>query len=144
MSIRMKLDGFEELLKKIEKAGKSVESAAAECMTESADIVDAEIRASMKKSGVDESFIAAMPPPSVENEHGTVYARVGYKKGPYDPKKPSDGYKAVFLNYGTPHRPEKQGRVTGRFFMTEAKRIAKPKVKKTQKAALERILGDLK
>lgn len=142
MSIKMKLDGFDEYIKAIEKAGGSVDGAVYKCMKDSADIVQEALKAQMRESGVSERLINAMPPAQVENRHDSVTARVGYKKGTYDPHNLSDGYKAVFLNYGTPHR-KKHGKVKKRGFIIKAKTRARTKVKKAQKQAFEDILRGL-
>ena len=109
MSIKLKLDGFDELLKEIEKAGGKVDNATKICMDKSAAIMETELKSQMQKADVQSDLISRMPPPEVENDFGKFTARVGYKKGAYDPKNPSDGYKVIFLNYGTPHR-EKHGK----------------------------------
>jgi hypothetical protein len=81
-----------------------------------------------------------MPPPQIIVEGNTYRAEVGYKKGSYDPSNPSDGYKVVFLNYGTPRRTM-HGKVKARGFILNAKKKASPQIKKAQKATLEKILG---
>lgn len=142
MSIKMKLDGFDELLKQIEKAGGSAQSASTKAMQNSAQIMDAEMRAQMSKSNVPANLIAEMPPPSIENEFGKITARVGYRKGAYDPHNLSTGYKVLFLNYGTPNRTQ-HGKVEARGFIQKAKRRAKPKIKKVQESTLKDILKGL-
>lgn len=143
MSIRLKLDGFDSLLKEIEKAGGKAESASVVCLQQSAQIMDAELKTQMRHSQVPEHLIDAMPAPTVENDHGLVTASVGYKKGTYDPHNLSDGYKVVFLNYGTPHR-KKHGRMQRLGFIQKAKKKAKPKIEKQQRQTLDDILKGLK
>lgn len=136
----LKLEGFEELFAKIEKAGGSVNRAAESCLRESAQVMQAELQSQMQAAGVDSGLIARMPSPTIK-VNGNVYrAEVGYKKGSYDPKDPSDGYKVVFLNYGTPHRT-KHGKVAARGFIQKAKNKARPKIKKAQQETLDEILG---
>ena len=84
-----------------------------------------------------------MPPPTIKNDHGKITAECGWKKGSYDPKSPSVGYKVVFMNYGTPRR-SKHGQVKPSGFIQKAKNKAKPKIKKTQENALKEILKGLK
>lgn len=142
MPINLKLEGFDDLLNQIEKASGNAQNAAMQATRESAGVVNETLKAQMSSAGVDGRLIAAMPPPSVENDFGKITAHVGYKKGAYDPKNPSDGYKVVFLNYGTPHRT-KHGKVKARGFIAKAKRAAKLKVKKVQEQALKDILKGL-
>lgn len=146
MSIRLKLEGFEEMLKAIEKAESSADNAAEACLKKSAVIMESELKAQMQAADYTDSMsrlISRMPSYSIERDHGRITARVGYKKGAYNPDNPSDGYKVVFLNYGTPHR-KVHGQVVARGFIQKAKSRAKPKMYKVQKQTLDEILRGLK
>ena len=142
MSIKLKLNGFEELLKDIEKAGGSINQAAESAMKQSAQIMQTELKDQMRIANVDPQLIARMPPFEIEKSANRVTALVGYKKGAYDPQNPSDGYLAVFLNYGTPNRT-KHGKIVARGFIQKAKNRAKPKIKKEQRKVLDKILERL-
>lgn len=139
MSIKLKLTGFEELLTKIQEAGGSIDRAAESCMRESAQIMQSELKSQMSASGVDSDLIDRMPAPEISRNGNAIIARVGYKKGAYNPSNPSDGYKVVFLNYGTPKR-SKHGKIAARGFIDIAQKKARRKIKKAQKVALEKIL----
>lgn len=139
----MKLDGFEQLLREIQKAEGNVEKATKTCMQKSAAIMQDTLKSEMQKAKVDGNLINAMPPPEIENNHGLITARVGYKKGAYNPDNLSDGYKVVFLNYGTPHR-KKHGKVVARGFIQKAKRKAKKPIQQQQENTLKEILKGLK
>lgn len=142
MSIKLKLKGFEELLKDIEAAGGEMNKAVESTMKQSAATMQTELKAQMQSAGVDAHLISAMQPFEVQTEGNQTTARVGYRKGAYNPDNPSDGYKVVFLNYGTPNR-SKHGKVVARGFIQKAKSRAKPKIKKQQEAALKKILSRL-
>lgn len=141
--ITIKLDGFEEILGAIKNAGGSVDKAAENATRQSAQIVQSELKAQMQQSNVDSGLINAMPPPEIFKDGNAVVAKVGYKKGNYDPANISDGYKVVFLNYGTPNR-KKHGRIVQRGFIQRTKKSAAPKVKKVQKQVFDKILARLK
>lgn len=141
--ITLKFEGFEELLKDIEAAGRTMNSAVDSCMKQSAQIAEKELKTQMRKTQVPDKLTNAMPPPEIEWDGNQCFARVGYKKGAYDPKNPSDAYKVIFLNYGTPHR-QKYGHVKARGFIDKAKKNAFRQIKKEQKATLEKILERLK
>jgi hypothetical protein len=143
MSIKLKLDGFDDLLSKIETAGGSIDSAAKQCLQKSADIMHDELKTQMQKSNVDGGLINRMPPPEVEANANRVTARVGYKKGEFDPQNPSDAYKVVFANYGTPRRSE-HGKQPVKGFIQRAKKKARPRIKKAQAETLNDILRGLK
>ena len=142
MSIKLKLDGFDDYFEKIKKAGGTVDAAAKECLQASAQIMHGELKKQMQSAKVDSGLINRMPPPEIEQDGNTHTARVGYKKGAYDPNNPSDGYKVVFTNYGTPKRT-KHGQVKARGFIQKAKKKASAPIKKAQKEALEKIVGGL-
>lgn len=136
----LQLKGFDDLLEKIQKAGGSVDAAADSCLRQSAQIMQAEMKAQMQAADVDGALINSMPPPQITVKNNRYSAAVGYKKGEFDPKNPSDEYKVVFLNYGTPRR-KKHGKVAARGFIQAAKKKARPQIKKAQQETLEKILG---
>lgn len=143
MPITLKLTGFEEMLSAIDKAGGSIDRAANQCMQKSAKLMEEELKTQMRSAKVKSDLISRMPSPEVEKEGNRYTARVGYVKGEYNQKKPSDAYKAIFLNYGTPRRT-KHGQVKARHFIENAKENAKSKIKNSQQQTLKEILGGLK
>jgi hypothetical protein len=139
MAIKLKLSGFDDLLEQIQKAGGTVDRAVEGCLKQSAQIMQSELKNQMKESGVDSDLIARMPQHELEQSGNAMIARVGYKKGAYNPDDLSDGYKVVFLNYGTPRR-SKHGKVEAKGFIDEAQKKARKQIKKAQKETLEKIL----
>lgn len=150
MSIKMNLEGFDELLNKIQKAGGKADNAAKKALEKSAKIFEEELKTEMQKSNVDPDLINDMPPPHIESEGGKITARVGYKKGAYDPRNPSTGYLVVFMNYGTPAR-RKHGKIRdisdgGKIrlgFIQRAKNKSAKKIKAQQEETLKDILKGL-
>ena len=142
MSIKLNLAGFDDLFDQISKAGGTVDSAAKKCLQKSAQIMQSELISEMQKSNVDDGLISRMPPPEIEASGNRYTARVGYKKGNYDEGNPSDGYKVVFANYGTPRR-SKHGKQPAKGFIQRAKKKASSKIKKSQKETLDDILRGL-
>lgn len=142
MSIKLQLDGFDELLSKIQKAGGSIDGAAESCLKKSASIMEDELKAQMSKTGVDSGLINRMPAPQIEKDGNKITARVGYRKGAYNPRNISDGYKAVFINFGTPRR-QKHGKITARGFIAKAKKKARRQIKRQQEQTLNDILRGL-
>ena len=136
----LQLKGFDDLLEQIQKAGGSIDRAADSCLRQSAQIMQSELKSQMQAAGVDGDLINSMPPPQITVENNRYSAAVGYEKGDFDPSNPSDGYKVVFLNYGTPRRT-KHGKVAARGFIQKAKKKARPQIKKAQRETLEKILG---
>ena len=143
MSIKLKLEGFDDLFEQIKTAGGTVDDATQKCLKASADIMHDELKTQMQAAGVDGGLISRMPAPEIEVDGNRYIARVGYKKGEYDPANPSDGYKVVFANFGTPRR-SKHGQQPAKGFIIKAKKKANSKIKKQQKETLNDILGGLK
>lgn len=135
--IQLNIEGFDELLKKIEAAGGSINGAVDTCMRQAAPVQQKELKAAMQRKKVSSSLINRMPEPEIEWNGNACTARVGYHKGAYDPKDLSDGYEAVFINYGTP-------RIKPRNFIKAAKNKARPQIKKLQESTLNEILEGLK
>lgn len=146
MSIKLQLEGFDDLIYKIQKAEGNVEKATEKCLRKSADIQQEILINEMRKSNVDSGLINNMPPPEIQNDYGLITARVGYKKGAYDPTNLTDAYKVIFVNYGTPYR-SKHGKIMGktvkRGFIQRAKRKAKKPIQQQQEATLKEILKGL-
>ena len=134
--ISITLNGFDELLTKIENAGGTINKAVDSGIRKSAQIQETELKAQMQKSHVDRGLTNRMPPPSIEWQGDTCTPRVGYYKGEYNPKNLNDAYKAIFINYGTP-------RIAPREFINAAKRKAQPQIKKAQKEVLDKVLERL-
>jgi HK97 gp10 family phage protein len=142
MSIQLKINGFEDLLKSIEAAGGSINAATESAIKASAQIMESELKSEMQKSRVPSRLINAMPSSRIEKSANRITAHVGYEKGAYDPTNLSDAYKVIFLNYGTPKR-SKHGKVRPRGFIQRAKKKANSKIKKEQQAVFEKILRRL-
>jgi hypothetical protein len=144
MSIKLKLNGFEKLLTNIENvSNETIDRVTNSCLKQSAQIMQTELKAQMQSANVDSDLINRMPPFELEIDGNIYIARVGYRKGEYDPENPSDGYKVVFANYGTPRR-SKHGKQPAKGFIQAAKKKARPRINKAQKETLNKILERLK
>ncbi len=146
MAIKLNLTGFDEMLRKIEKANGNVDAATKKCMEKSADIMQNELTSQMQAADLKNKMsrlISRMPSPRIKNDHGLWTAYVGYEKGAYDPDNPSDAYKVIFINYGTPRRT-KHGKIKERGFISKAKSRAKPKIRREQAKILDEIFRELK
>lgn len=144
MAIRLKLDdGFQKMIKDIELSQNQAERVANSCIRQSAQIMQSELKSEMKRSDLDSALADRMPAFQVLSGGGKYKALVGFTETPYNPRNPSDYYKAIFANYGTPNR-KKHGKERARGFVQRAKKAARPKIKKQQKVALKKILERLK
>lgn len=141
------LEGFDDLINQIEKAGGNIDKAVRKAVDDGA--------VAMKQSLVSECN-AANVPSSLTSQirieetsgNGTFKAKIGWDVPNYDPKNPAPAFKAIFLNYGTPQRQTKagqnRGRIVERGFIQKGKRKGGRAVKKAEKEAFEGILKELK
>lgn len=148
--IKINLKGFDKMLENIKAAGGDVDRAAREAIEESAQIVEAELISATKASGVPSSITDGIKKKT--SHSGDRYsAEVGWELNEYDPKHPSTGYKAIFLNFGTVRRQTAKGldrgaipkRTKDQQFIYRAKKAARPKVKKAQEKILKKAMEDL-
>lgn len=150
MPLKIKINGFEKMLEHIQEAGKDVDTAAAQAIKDSASIVETELKASCAASNVPDSITREIRKKTSASA-GTYSAEVGWELGAYNPKNPSTGYKAIFLNYGTVRRQTAQGKNRGAIekkpptqqFIVRAKKAAKPKIRKAQQRIIEKVKGDI-
>lgn len=143
--IKLQLEGFDDLLSKINKAGGSINKSVDTCVRKSANIVDSELRIQMQKvkaDSPDHDLIKNMPNPEISWEGNKCTAKIGYKLGNYNSDNLTEGFKALFLNYGTPRR--KPSKESARMFIKKTKSKAASLVKKEQENTLKEILEDLK
>lgn len=156
----MNLTGFKDLLEQIDKAGGNADNATLRAVQESARIVESELKNACNTAGVPSSVTSAITTEVTQSGNRTS-AEIGWKMGNYDPKNPSAGYKAVFLNYGTPKRAVKKdhirheltggfvtlgkdrGQIAPRGFIGAAKKASGKQVKKKQEEVLQEILKGL-
>ena len=140
--ISLKLKGFDKLLEEIQRANGDIKAATEQAMNKSVAVVEKELHQHCDAAGVPSSVSSAIRADRAQWRGNVCEAEVGWKLGAYDPKNPSQGHKAIFLNYGTPHR-KKHGKVKGRLFIGKAKDASEKQVKKIQKQTLEEILKGL-
>lgn len=137
------LYGFEQWAESLQRAvDTDIDSAIEKCFNKCADIVDEALETQMQIKKVPESLKSKK---SVWKEHrGNVYIfSDGWLK-----RDEESFLKVCYLNYGTPMRETKsganRGKISARYFISNAKRSAAQRVRKVQKDALDKVLGDLK
>jgi hypothetical protein len=135
------------LLNQIKKAGGDIEAATWDAARAGGRIYYQHLVEECKRSGVPDHLIDKIRFNCLRDASGNRYAVVvGWYMDAYDPTNPADGYKVVFLNYGTPRRESTKGNrgfITGRGFIGRAKRKAQRPIKEAQKEFLNKVLGDL-
>lgn len=111
--MRLQVKGFEDMLARVQKANGDIDKAARECMEKSARILESNLRREAEASGAETSEIVR----TVTSSKLKVNAEVGWKLGSYDSNNPSQGYKAMFVEFGT---GKHSGRSAGKDRQTKA------------------------
>lgn len=127
----IKLTGVQELIASLEKIEGDLDKSAEKVVDRAGDILREELVSAMKnadKTGGMKGLISRMPPNQKTGSGNRYTVRVGYIPTEYDPKNLSDYFKAMFLNFGTPHRDDKYGQVKEREFVKKAKKAAKKRL----------------
>lgn len=145
MALKLKLDGFEQEINKLVKAGKDADKFCKQAIEIEAQIMESELKSQMTSAGVPSDLVNSMPKYTTSSNGNVYSARVGYNKGTYNPDNLSDGYKVVFLNYGTPRR-SKHGKIAdgGKIrlgFIARAKNSANRKISRKNNEIFKKIMG---
>lgn len=146
--VTLTLKGFDALLEQIQEANGSIKAATERALESSAKLISQDIKAGATARNIP---TASMIDPKTEWNGNRASIKAGFELGSYDPRNPSDGYKALFIEYGLPadggNRTTKagknRGRVTANPFIRPALTQNKKNVQAAQRKALERILKNL-
>lgn len=148
--VKLVLKGFDDLLEQIQRAGGKVEPATERALLQSANVLDQAIRNGAVARNISTS---AMVKPVVTWKGNRASTEVGFELGEYNSANPSDGYLALFKEYGAPskkgtNRKTKSGYNRGAEapdpFIRPAVSANKKTVQKAQENALNQILRELK
>lgn len=146
--VAIQVNGFDSLLKKIQKAGGDIEAATWDAARAGGRVYYNTLVEECKRSNVPDNLINKIRFNCLRESSGNRYAVVvGWYMDEYDPANPADGYKVVFLNYGTPRRTTESGAnrgyITGRGFIGRAKKKAQKPIKAAQEQFLKKIVDGL-
>lgn len=143
--VKLTFKGFDLLLEQINEANGDVTAATEKALKASADMLTQEIRAGAQQRKLGTSTLINPTPVWSGNK---CSVEVGYNLGSYDSSNPSEGYKALFKEYGTAKRKTSKGanrgEITANPFIRPAVDNNKSRIKKEQQAALDEILKGLK
>ena len=138
----LKLDGFKEILEKLVESGKIADKEADNINKKGGEIIRDELVSAMNKADVSSDLIRRLPANQYSHVGDVYTARAGYIPTDYDPDNLSDFFKALFINVGTPNRRGSQ--IQPRYFIGDAKKAAKPRLKNIEEELLKDTTKDLK
>ena len=145
--VNIKTD-FEPFLKELEKAGKNVDKYADRNINTVAGIFEENLKAECQKSGEPSDVIKDISREDIKRGNYRA-CKVGWKiTEPYNARKISTAFKAIFMNYGTIERYTQlkrfRGSIKARGFINRAKRKTNKDIEKQQEKLISDIMGDLK
>ena len=150
--MRLKVKGFDEMLERVQRAGGDVDAAARRCMEQSLQVLERNLKAEAEASGAPTNTVAH----TVESNGNRISGETGWKLGDYDSSNPSEGYEAMFVEFGT-GKHSKRGKGKDRqtaaganrgsteprpFMATARKKSAKP-IRALQEETLQNIVKEL-
>lgn len=162
----LSFEGFDELIDRIKKANGDAPKAAMQAVKEGAATYRGILYDKCKAAGVPDDLLNGIETkidPDASGER--IAATVGWQLPQYDPTNPADGYKVIFMNYGTARREvltnkplrvringqwktlnknhKNRGAEIKRGFIGAAKKSAKKKIRQAEENALNRIIKDI-
>lgn len=150
--MRLQVKGFDEMLDKIQKAGGDVDKAARNCMEKSIKILESNLINEAQASGADTGEVAH----SVTVSGNRIAAETGWKLGSYDSNNPSEGYRAMFVEFGTGKSSARskgkdrqtaagynRGSTEPRPFIAKARKKSAKPIRAIQQETLQNIVKEL-
>lgn len=95
--IKLQVKGFDDMLAEIQRAGGNIDAAAINCMEKSVAILEDNLKKEAQASGAETTTVMH----SVTVNGNRIAAETGWQLGNYDSANPSEGYRAMFVEFGT-------------------------------------------
>lgn len=150
MGEMLKIDGFDDMIKKLQSTSKAADGIAKRTADKCAQIMQAEIKSEAQKAGVPDELINKVVTIKEKSESKNRYkVSAGLKwENPPAPNKYNDALKAIVLNYGTPEERHtakgyNRGKIKATNFMKKAKNKASKKIKSELNSAYEELNKEL-
>lgn len=150
--MRLKVKGFDEMLERVQRAGGDVDRAARACVEKSVRVLESNLKKEAAESGAPTSTVGH----SVTVSGNRISGETGWKLGNYDSSNPSEGYEAMFREFGTgKHSDRSKGRdrktaagynrgsTEPRPFMAKARKKSVKPIRAIQEETLQNIVKEL-
>lgn len=95
--LKLSINGFDKMLEKIQAAGGDIDRAARECASKSVEILESNLISEAQASGAETTTVFH----EVTASGNIISAETGWKLGEYNSANPSEGYQAMFTEFGT-------------------------------------------
>lgn len=150
--MRLKVGGFEKMLERVQKAGGDVDAAAQQCMEQSLQVLERNLKKEAEASGAPTSTVTH----TVTVNGNRISGETGWKLGAYDSSNPSEGYEAMFREFGTGKHSQRgkgkdrqtaagfnRGSTEPRPFMEKARAESVKPIRAIQRKTLQNIVKEL-
>lgn len=150
--MRLQVKGFEDMLAAVQRAGGDIDAAARDCMEKSVQVLESNLKREAEASGAETSTVMH----TVTSKGNRVSAETGWKLGAYDSSNPSEGYRAMFTEFGTGKHSARgkgkdrqtaagynRGSTEPRPFMASARKKSVKPVRAIQQETLQNIVKEL-
>ena len=150
--MRLKIGGFDKMLERVQKAGGNVDAVARECMEQSLQVLERNLKKEAEASGAQTSTVTH----TVTANGNRISGETGWKLGAYDSSNPSEGYDAMFREFGTGKHSKRgkgkdretaagynRGSTEPRPFMEKARAESVKPVRAIQRKTLQKIVKEL-
>lgn len=150
--IKLQLKGFEDMLEQIQRAGGDIDKAARDCMEKSVQILESNLKKEAQSSGADTTTVFR----EVTQNGNRISAETGWKLGDYNSSNPSEGYEAMFIEFGTGRYSKRgkgrdrqtaagynRGSTEPRPFIAKARKKSKKAIHAIQQETLQDITKEL-
>lgn len=150
--IKLQVKGFEDMLAAVQRAGGDIDKAARDCMEKSVQILESNLIKEAQASGASTSEVFH----DVTASGNRVTAETGWRLGDYDSNNPSEGYKAMFTEFGTGKHSARgkgndrhtaagynRGSTAPRPFMDQARKKSAKPIRAIQQETLQNIVKEL-
>lgn len=150
--IKLRINGFEDMLAAVQRAQGDADKAARVCMEKSVSILESNLIREAQASGADTTEVFHQ----VTAEGNRVSAETGWRLGGYDSNNPSEGYRAMFTEFGTGKHSARgkgkdrqteaghnRGSTAPRPFMEKARKKSAKPIRAIQQETLQNIVREL-
>ncbi len=150
--MRLQVKGFDEMLERVKRAGGNVDAAARQCMEQSVRVLESNLKKEAEASGAPTSTVSH----SVTSNGNRISGETGWKLGEYDSSNPSEGYEAMFTEFGTGRYSARgkgkdrqtaaghnRGSTEPRPFMAAARKKSAKPIRAIQEETLQNIVKEL-
>jgi len=150
--VKLQVKGLEEMLDAVRRAGGDIDKAARQCMEQSVRVLESNLIKEAQASGASTSEVFHQ----VTASGNRISGETGWHLGSYDSNNPSEGYEAMFVEFGTGKHSARgkgkdrqtaagynRGSTEPRPFIDKARKKSAKQIRAIQQETLQSIVKEL-